>query len=82
MIKENPVINVSKKREILAKKFDIEIIQVIENENGNTDLPFLDKGVLVNSGEFDGLDSETAKIDISNYCSMILDSNQKHLLIL
>ena len=52
-----------------AKKFDIEIIQVIENENGNNDLPFLDKGVLVNSGEFDGLDSETAKIDISNYCS-------------
>jgi len=25
LIKENPVINVSKKREILAKKFDIEI---------------------------------------------------------
>ena len=51
-----------------AKKFNIEITQVIRDENGNRDLPFLEKGILINSDKFNDLDSETAKEDISRYC--------------
>ncbi len=51
-----------------AKKFNIEIIQVIKHEKENKDLPFLEKGILINSDKFNDLDSETAKEDISRYC--------------
>ncbi len=51
-----------------AKKFNIQIVQVIEDKNDDKDLPFLEKGTLVNSGIFDGLDSETAKEEITKHC--------------
>tara|TARA_Y100000768_G_scaffold22821_1_gene15541 strand:- start:3173 stop:5593 length:2421 start_codon:yes stop_codon:yes gene_type:complete len=51
-----------------AKKFNIEIVQVIKEKSGSNDLPFLDRGVLINSGDFDGLDSDVAKEHISKYC--------------
>ncbi len=39
-----------------AKKYNIPIIQVIEPENGeNVELPYTEKGILINSGEFSGL---------------------------
>ena len=42
-----------------AKKFDLEIKRVIKSADGSTDdLPYCDYGVLVNSGKFDGLESE------------------------
>ena len=44
-----------------AKKFNIDIKQVIQSENI---IPFLEKGVLMSSGEFNGLTSEKAKIAI------------------
>ena len=51
-----------------AKKFNIEITQVIRDEGGKKNLPFLDKGILINSDKFNDLDSETAKEEISSYC--------------
>jgi len=41
-----------------AKKFGVPVIQVL---SGEQTLPFADGDVLVNSGEFDGMDSEEAK---------------------
>lgn len=44
-----------------AKRFNLPIKQVIADKNGKeTVLPFTEKGLLVNSGEFTGLDSDTA----------------------
>ena len=41
-----------------ASKYGLEINQVIETDS--TELPIIDKGVLVNSGKFDGMSSEEA----------------------
>ncbi len=44
-----------------AEKFNLPIQRVIRSADGSPDeLPFCDKGSLVNSGEFDGLDSADA----------------------
>ncbi len=53
-----------------AKKYNLEIIQVIKpNSHKSTDLKniqlYTAEGVLINSGEFNGLDSETAKQKIT-----------------
>ena len=50
-----------------AKKFDFEIIKVIDNEKSISSLPNVEKGVLINSSEFDGLQSDIAKEKITNY---------------
>ena len=50
-----------------AKKFDLEIIRVIDNEKSTNSLPYVEKGVLVNSSEFNGLKSDIAKEKITNY---------------
>ena len=50
-----------------AKKFDLEIIRVIDNEKSTNSLPNVEKGVLVNSSEFNGLKSDIAKEKITNY---------------
>ncbi|MGL4772685.1 MAG: leucine--tRNA ligase [Clostridium sp.] len=48
-----------------AEKFNLPIERVITSKNGkNDELPFCEYGVLVNSGEFDGLTTEEAKIKI------------------
>ena len=41
-----------------AKKFNLPIVQVIESLNGETVLPYTEKGRLVNSQEFTGLTSD------------------------
>lgn len=44
-----------------AQAFSLPIQRVIRSTDGSPDeLPFCDKGILVNSGEFDGLDSVSA----------------------
>ena len=50
-----------------ATKFNLPIERVITNKKMKTDpeLPYCEYGVLVNSGEFDGLTTEEAKIKIS-----------------
>ena len=50
-----------------AKKFRIEIIEVIHNPEESTHLPYLASGILKNSYEFDNMDSGEAK-KISEYC--------------
>lgn len=48
-----------------AKKLGLPIERVIKGEEGQDDaLPFTEYGTLVNSGEFDGLKSEDAKLAI------------------
>lgn len=44
-----------------AKAHDLPITQVIKAKEGETALPYLEDGVLVNSGEFDGLYGEEAR---------------------
>lgn len=45
-----------------AQKFNLKVERVITSKNGkNNDLPYCEYGVLVNSGEFDGLTTEVAK---------------------
>jgi leucyl-tRNA synthetase len=46
-----------------SKKYGIEIKRVISGEND--ELPFVEDGILVNSGEFSGLTSEAARIAIT-----------------
>lgn len=47
-----------------AKKYNLPIVGVIET---NKDFPHTDAGVLTNSGEFSGIDSEEAKSKITNF---------------
>lgn len=45
-----------------AEKFNLQINRVIEAKDGSeTNLPFCEHGILVNSGEFDGLTTDEAK---------------------
>ena len=41
-----------------AKKYDLPIIRVTTGVDGNDELPYSGEGILVNSGEFDGLTCE------------------------
>ena len=50
-----------------AKKFDLEIIRVIDNRKDINSLPNVEKGFLTNSSEFNGLQSDIAKEKITNY---------------
>ncbi|MGL5648403.1 MAG: leucine--tRNA ligase [Clostridium sp.] len=48
-----------------AQKFNLPINRVIASKDGSeTELPFCEHGVLVNSGEFDGLTTDEAKVKI------------------
>ena len=51
-----------------ANKFDLDIIQVIVNKNNRDKLPLTDTGSLINSDNFNGLESLYAKDEISKYC--------------
>ena len=44
-----------------AKKFNLEIKMVINSKDKEVTLPFTESGILVNSGEFNGLSSSDAK---------------------
>lgn len=48
-----------------AKKYNIPIKQVIKPKDRDAPLPFVDDGVLVDSGEFTGLPNQQAKHDIT-----------------
>lgn len=51
-----------------ALKYNLPIPQVIKTSRDEDDtLPFVDDGVLVNSGQFDGLTSEEARLAIVEY---------------
>ncbi len=56
-----------------AKKYNLPIKRVIEEKNGNkTELPFIEKGILIDSGKYNGLTSEEAKTKITE------DLTQEH----
>ncbi len=44
-----------------AKKFNLEIKQVITNKEHNATLPYVENGFLINSGKFDNLSTKDAK---------------------
>ncbi len=44
-----------------AKKFNLEIKQVITNKEHNATLPYVEDGFLINSGKFDNLSTKDAK---------------------
>lgn len=44
-----------------AKKFNLEIKQVITNKTNNADLPYTLDGILINSGKYNGLTTQQAK---------------------
>ena len=50
-----------------AKKFDFEIIKVIDDKKTVNNLPNLEKGILINSSQFNGLQSDIAKEKITNF---------------
>jgi leucyl-tRNA synthetase len=52
-----------------SNKFNLDIIQVIENLNKDNNLPMTDEGLLINSNNFNGLQSLDAKDKISKYCT-------------
>lgn len=49
-----------------AKKYNLELKQVIGLENETVDLPYTGNGILINSEEFNGLDNIKAKSIITN----------------
>ncbi len=49
-----------------AQKYNLPLTQVIQKAGGETVLPFTEDGILVNSGEFDGLFGEEARLAITN----------------
>ena len=49
-----------------ANKYNLPITRVIKGKDGEDDLPFCEQGILVNSGEFDGMDSEKGREAILN----------------
>lgn len=48
-----------------AKKYNLEIIQVIKNPSGDTALPFVEEGILTASNNFSGQTSKQAKQNIT-----------------
>ena len=50
-----------------AKKFDFEIIKVIDDKKTVNSLPNVEKGILINSSQFNGLQSDIAKEKITNF---------------
>ncbi len=60
-----------------ANKYGLDITRVIKSKDGSCDdLPYTELGVMVNSGEFDGLTSEEGKIAI---VKKLQESNQGEL---
>ena len=50
-----------------AKKFDLEILEVIKPLDNSSLFPFEGEGILINSGEHSGLESQQAREVLSNY---------------
>ena len=59
-----------------ANKFNLPIKQVIETE-GRTELPICEKGHLINSGKYDGMDFEQAKTEMTKDLEVIHMGREK-----
>ncbi|MBP3433728.1 MAG: leucine--tRNA ligase, partial [Clostridia bacterium] len=60
-----------------ATKYGLPITQVIQKAGGETLLPFCEDGILVNSGEFDGLPSDEARDAIAVHLTKIGKGGKK-----
>ena len=60
-----------------AKKYNLPVTQVIQKRGGETELPYCDDGILVNSGEFDGLYDEEARDAIAVHLTKIGKGGKK-----
>ena len=60
-----------------ATKYNLPITQVIQKCGGETTLPFCEDGILVNSGEFDGLQGEEARDAIAVHLTKIGKGGKK-----
>ena len=49
---------------VFAQKLGLPVERVVKGVDGNDELPFCDYGVMINSGEFDGMTSEDGKIAV------------------
>lgn len=54
-----------------AKKYSLPVVKVIEKKGGETELPYCDDGIVVNSVQFDGLEGDEARTEIANYISKL-----------
>ncbi len=59
-----------------AKKYNLDIIQVIKNPDGDK-LPYCEHGILINSGEFDGLETTEAITKILDKLEKLGAGNKK-----
>jgi len=62
---------------VFANKYNLPIIRVIKGEEGKDELPYTERGVMVNSAGFDGMDSEAAKEAIVEYLEKIGKGQKK-----
>lgn len=60
-----------------AKKYNLPVTQVIQKKGGETVLPFCEDGILVNSGEFDGLSGDEARDAIAVHLSKLGKGRKK-----
>ena len=60
-----------------AQKMHLPVTQVIQKKSGETELPYLEDGVLINSGKFDGLYGDEAREAIANYLTEIGKGSKK-----
>ncbi len=60
-----------------AKKYGLPVTQVIQKIGGETELPFCEDGILVNSGAFDGLSGDEARNSIAVHLTKIGKGGKK-----
>ena len=60
-----------------ATKYGLPIVKVIERQGGQTELPFTEDGIVVNSLNFDGLVGEEARSEIANYLAKLGKGGKK-----
>ena len=60
-----------------ATKYGLPIVKVIENPNGETELPYTEDGIMVNSLTFDGLMGEEAREAVAKHLSKLGKGGKK-----
>ncbi len=60
-----------------AKKYGLPVTQVIQKRGGETELPFCEDGILVNSGKFDGLSGDEARNAIAVHLTKLGKGGKK-----
>ena len=60
-----------------ANKYNLSVIQVIKNDSGLDELPYIGNGTLINSDEFNGLESSSAQESITKKIESIKQGKGK-----